>query len=97
MPALPFKRNQDRRHRIPKRKHKVMNWREYDESLCRRGSLTVWFSDAPCCTGRPCGRIEPYPCSGSCGADVLGASEVQHPVQHVGGDRHLGRLTPIGP
>src|SRR5919205_602407 len=22
-----------------------MNWREYDESLCRRGSLTVWFSD----------------------------------------------------
>ncbi len=45
MPALPIKLNQDRRHRIPKQKHKVMNWREYDESLCRRGSLTVWFSD----------------------------------------------------
>ncbi len=45
MPALPFKLNQDRRHRIPKQKHKVTNWREYDESLCRRGSLTVWFSD----------------------------------------------------
>ena len=45
MPALPFKLNQDRRHRIPKQKHKVTNWREYDESLRRRGSLTVWFSD----------------------------------------------------
>ena len=44
MPALPFKLNQDRRHCISKQK-KVTNWREYDESLCRRGSLTVWFSD----------------------------------------------------
>src|SRR3954468_7827119 len=39
--------------------------------------------------------LSPYPCSGSCGADILGASEVQHSVQHVGGDRHLGRLSPI--
>jgi Transposase DDE domain len=45
MPTLPFKLNQDRRHRIPKQKYKVTNWREYDESLRRRGSLTVWFSD----------------------------------------------------
>ena len=45
MPALPFKLNQDRRHHIPDRKRKVMNWREYDESLRRRGSSTVWFSD----------------------------------------------------
>ena len=44
MPALPFKLNQDRRH-IPEQKRKVVNWREYDESLRRRGSLTVWFSD----------------------------------------------------
>ena len=46
MPILPFKLNQDRRHRIPKQKRKVMNWREYDASLRQRGSLTVWFSDA---------------------------------------------------
>ena len=46
MPALPFKLNQDRRHHIPEQKRKVVNWREYDESLRRRGSLTVWFSDA---------------------------------------------------
>jgi hypothetical protein len=51
--------------------------------------------EAACCTGRRSGCIEPYPCSGSCQADVLRASEVQHAVQHVGGDRHLGRLTPV--
>ncbi len=45
MPALPFKLNQDRRHHIPKQKHKVTNWREYDASLRQRGSLTVWFTD----------------------------------------------------
>jgi len=27
MPTLPFKLNADRRHRIPKQTHKVMNWR----------------------------------------------------------------------
>src|SRR4051795_3930340 len=45
MPALPFKLNQDRRYHIPEQKRKVTNWRDYDESLRRRGSLTVWFSD----------------------------------------------------
>src|SRR4051812_13460903 len=45
MPALPVKLNQDRRHHIPEQKRKVTNWRDYDESLRRRGSLTVWFSD----------------------------------------------------
>src|SRR3954467_12182688 len=45
MPALPFKLNQDRPRHIPEQKRKVVSWREYDESLRRRGSLTVWFSD----------------------------------------------------
>src|ERR671916_1398767 len=45
MPCVPFKLNQDHRHHIPKQKHKVMNWREYDASLRQRGSLTVWFTD----------------------------------------------------
>src|SRR3954464_7107142 len=45
MPALPFKLNQDRHRHIPEQKRKVTNWRDYDESLRRRGSLTVWFSD----------------------------------------------------
>ncbi len=42
---MPFKLNQDRRHHIPKQKHQVTNWREYDASLRQRGSLTVWFTD----------------------------------------------------
>ena len=49
-----------------------------------------------CCMGRRCGRIDPYPSSGSCDADVVRASEVQHSVQHLGGDGHLGRLPPVG-
>ena len=42
---MPFKLIQDRRHHIPKQKHKLMNWREYDASLRQRGSLTVRFTD----------------------------------------------------
>ena len=43
---MPFKANADRRHHIPKQRHKVTNWMEYDASLRARGSLTVWFSEA---------------------------------------------------
>jgi hypothetical protein len=46
MPAVPFKMNADRRHHIPKQRHRVTNWAEYDASLRQRGSLTVWFTDA---------------------------------------------------
>ncbi len=42
---MPFKLNADRRHHIPKQKHKVLNWCEYDASLRQRGSLTVWVTD----------------------------------------------------
>ncbi|MBV9749390.1 MAG: hypothetical protein JO157_11295 [Acetobacteraceae bacterium] len=41
---MPFQLNQDRRH-IPRQRHRVTNWREYDASLRQRGSLTVWFTD----------------------------------------------------
>jgi hypothetical protein len=30
MPALPFKLNQDRRHHIPRQRHKVTNWPAYE-------------------------------------------------------------------
>ena len=42
---MPFKLNQAHRHRIPRQKHKVLNWRAYDASLRLRCSLTVWFTD----------------------------------------------------
>ncbi len=45
MLALPFKLNQDRRHHIPRQRHKVTNWPAYNASLRQRGSLTVWFTD----------------------------------------------------
>ena len=43
---MPFKTNQDRRHHIPKQRHRVTNWPAYDAALRQRGSLTVWFTDA---------------------------------------------------
>ena len=42
---MPHKFNADHRNRIPKQKQRVTNWAEYDESLRRRGDLTVWISD----------------------------------------------------
>ena len=42
---MPFKANAARRHRIPKQRHRVTNWAEYDASLRQRGSLTVWFTE----------------------------------------------------
>jgi len=43
--AVPFKRNQDSRHHIPRQQHKVTNWPAYEAGLRQRGSLTVWFTD----------------------------------------------------
>jgi hypothetical protein len=44
-PALPCKYHADHRHHIPKPRYRVTNWAEYDASLKRRGSLTVWFTE----------------------------------------------------
>jgi hypothetical protein len=41
---LPFKANSERRHRIPKQRHRVTNWAAYDAGLRARGGLTVWFT-----------------------------------------------------
>src|SRR4051794_17493987 len=45
MLTVPFKLNQDRRHHIPRQRHKVTNWSDYEASLRQRGSLTVWFTE----------------------------------------------------
>lgn len=42
---MPNKFNDKRRHHIPKMKFRVRNWREYEEGLRRRGSLTLWVTD----------------------------------------------------
>ncbi|CAA9322281.1 MAG: Transposase [uncultured Gemmatimonadaceae bacterium] len=41
---MPFKANSDRRHRIPKQRHRVTNWAAYEAGLRARGGLTVWFT-----------------------------------------------------
>src|SRR3954454_322024 len=43
-PLLPFKANAARCYHIPKQRHRVTNWAEYDAALRARGSLTVWFT-----------------------------------------------------
>jgi hypothetical protein len=57
---VPFKTNAARRHRIPKQRHQVTNWAEYDAALRQRGSLTVWFSDEAIAAW----RAEPRPTRG---------------------------------
>ena len=42
---MPFKANAARRHHIPKQRHRVTNWAEYDAALRQRGSLTIWFTE----------------------------------------------------
>jgi len=41
---MPFKLHSKGRRHIPRQRHRVTNWREYDASLRNRGSLTVWFT-----------------------------------------------------
>src|ERR1700736_1065592 len=49
---LPFKSLADRRHHIPKQRHRVTNWAAYDAGLRGRGSLTIWFTEAAVATWR---------------------------------------------
>src|SRR3954465_10089674 len=41
---MPFKAKAAYRRHIPKQRHRVTNWAEYDAALRARGSLTVWFT-----------------------------------------------------
>jgi hypothetical protein len=41
---MPFKLHSKGRRHIPRQRHRVTNWREYDVSLRNRGSLTIWFT-----------------------------------------------------
>ncbi|SDR48737.1 IS5 family transposase [Pseudovibrio sp. Tun.PSC04-5.I4] len=41
---MPHKFNASRRHKLDKKKYRVTNWRDYNESLRNRGDLTIWVS-----------------------------------------------------
>ena len=45
MSAVPFKANAAGRHHIPRQRHRVTNWPDYDNALRQRGSLAVWFTE----------------------------------------------------
>ncbi len=59
---MPHKHNTKGRHHIPKMRHVLTNWPQYEAGLRRRGSLTLWDhaggyrrlgGDAAIDTGRP--------------------------------------------
>ncbi len=56
---MPFKANAARRHHIPKQRHKLTNWAEYDAALRQRGSLTVWFTEEAVAAWRAAPRTTP--------------------------------------
>jgi hypothetical protein len=56
---MPNKHNDARRHPIPKMKFKVTNWLAYEAGLRRRGSLTLWVSDATIAAWRAAPRTTP--------------------------------------
>jgi hypothetical protein len=56
---VPFKHHAEHRHHIPKPRYRVTNWAEYDASLRRRGSLTVWFTDEAIAAWRAQPRTTP--------------------------------------
>ena len=74
----------------------------YHQGLCldiRCGIVTEGCSMMPvwrCCRDQRDGRDSPFPDRGSGDADGVRASEVQHAVEDVDGDLHLGRPTFVG-
>lgn len=42
---MPYKFNEARRDKIPKARHRVTNCSEYNESLWRRGDVTIWITE----------------------------------------------------
>jgi hypothetical protein len=41
-----FQASFERQRHIPRQRHRVTNWREYDASLRNRGSVIIWFAPA---------------------------------------------------
>ena len=41
---MPYLANAAQRQKFPKARDRVKNWREYDQALQIRGSLTLWVT-----------------------------------------------------
>lgn len=42
---MPNKHNDKYRHKFKKATYKVINWAAYNESLRKRGDITIWFTE----------------------------------------------------
>src|SRR4051794_41981409 len=67
--TMPHKYNAERRHRIPRSRYKVTNWRDYEAGRRQRGSLTVWFTEEAIAAWRAAPRATPGGQLGSRGRD----------------------------
>ena len=56
----------------------------------------IFRDDGPCCTDQRGGHIDPNSRRGSCDANRLRASELEHAVQSTNGDRDFSGLTTVG-
>lgn len=42
---MPYKHNENRRHKIKISRYKVTNWHDYNNVLRQRGDFTIWFTE----------------------------------------------------
>src|SRR5688572_29478925 len=87
---MPHKYNAERRHRIPKARYKVTNWRDYEAGLRKRGSLTIWFSDDAVEAWRAAPRTTPGGQLGPRNRDIADPQDSVSPA--AAADRGTGRL-----
>ena len=77
---MPHKKNANGRHHIPKMRHAVTNWAEYEGGLRRRGSVTLWINDEAIAVWAATRRATPggqAAYSDSTGLKVYGAGQWQ--------------------
>lgn len=72
---MPFKLHSKGRGHIPRRRHRVTNWREYDASLRNCGSLIIWFTPDASMTEANPRRMTREPERGFPGRACLGRIE----------------------
>jgi hypothetical protein len=77
---MPHKYNADRRHRIPKARYKVTNWRDYEAGLRKRGSLTIWFTEEAIAAWRAAPRTTPGGQLGSRHRDIVDPQDSVSPA-----------------
>ena len=88
---MPNKHNDTRRHHIPKMTFRVANWAAYEAGLRRRGSLTLWVSDAAITAWRP-PRATAVPSAAAETAPTQRARHIQSLAEHgrLGWQRQTG-------